>query len=88
MGAGGHDAARRFKAVETRHLQVHEDDVRLQCGHLRHGLLAVHRITHYRQARGRGQHGLQPLAKWVVIVTDQNANRFHSNLLNQLGNGR
>jgi hypothetical protein len=39
VSAGGHDPARRFDAVEPRHLDVHQHDIGLERRRAGHGLL-------------------------------------------------
>ena len=69
----GHDGS---AAVEFRHGQVHQGDIRFQLAESFHGLAAILRMAHHCHIRLEFQHRRQPVTDHGMVVGDQNPNRF------------
>lgn len=62
-------------AVHDRHLEVHQDDVRVQFPGLVDGLAAVAGLAHHDDGRVGAQHHAQPGADHGVVVHEQDRDR-------------
>jgi hypothetical protein len=69
------DAARRLDAVDARHLEVHEHDVRLVPRRQRDRLLAVGGERDDLDTGRRGEQAAEAGAHDLVVVGDQHADR-------------
>ena len=76
-GLCAHDLARRLDAVQLGHLQVHDDDVRLQLLGGRDRLGARRRLAHDLGLAERREQRAQPAAEDGMVVGDEDADRLH-----------
>ena len=70
-GLGGHDPARCLDAVEPRHLDVHEHDVRLERRRAGHGLVPGARLPADLQALDGAEQRAQAVTERDVIVGEE-----------------
>src|SRR5258708_16437623 len=77
MQAGLQNPSRRFNAVDPRHLDIHEDDVRLKRGSQRDDFLTGLRFANDLNVRRCVQQRLDAMAKKWVIIRDQDAEWLH-----------
>ena len=68
------DIARRLDPVHHRHLDVHEDDIRLELGRQSHGRLAVARVGHDLDPLVAAEDRLERLGEEAVVVGYQHPN--------------
>ena len=78
MWAGVEDCPRRFDPVHPGHLEVHQNDIRLEGGGERHRLVPRRRLADERHVGGRLQQRAQSVAEEGVIIGDEDVQRFHS----------
>ena len=71
--AGGDDPPGGFDAVEARHIEVHEDDVWLECGSAGDHLLACRGLADDGHALDRREQRTQAIAERRVIVGQHDA---------------
>ena len=71
--ARGADRLERLDAAHARHVQVEQDQVRVELLRHRHALLAVGGLAHHVQVRGQGDQLGDALAEQGVVVDDQDA---------------
>ena len=69
---GADDPAGRFDAIEHRHANVHEDDVRSQPARRSGSVFTVHRLSHYRKLGFSLEDLPQPDANERLVVGDEN----------------
>ncbi|BDX19920.1 hypothetical protein MFKK_27300 [Halopseudomonas aestusnigri] len=60
-----------FKATDTRHAHVHQDDVRLKLAGANNGSLSAIGLAYDRQARDIAQHATDACAHQVVVIDYQ-----------------
>jgi hypothetical protein len=68
------DGPDRSGAVELRHGQIHQDDVRIQLTELTHGFLPILGEPYNSHIRLEFQHGGKTIADDGVVFGDQNPN--------------
>ena len=69
----GEDAARRLDAIEDRHVEIHEHDIRGQQAALLEGLGAVGRHAHELDLLERGDEPSEPVADDAMVVRQDHA---------------
>lgn len=77
MGAGLRETAGGLNAAALGHVQIHQDDVRLQGGDPLDDVLAVACLPHHLHIRLAGQQGTHSLAEGDMVIGDKHRGVLH-----------